>query len=446
MYDPSVVSAAAAEGIVEAVVEAISCMAQDLPERLGELRQHIAAALPAPSFPATAKVRPESATRAGDADTADESSDAAKMLGIFRRSIGSPDVGLDDDFFALGGTSIQAAIAFAEIERQFGRTLPLSTLFSAGSVRNLMQVLELPPVPESSLVSIQGFGDRPPIVAISGIGGNVVGLSSVARALGQDQPLFGLQPAALGTDDLPPTTIEAIAEAFIAEFEPIQHGAFVLLGICFGANVAIEMAHQLKARNRAPALVVVLDPSFEVVSESAAIAAPQMPSTLGFVTERVRLLLQTYRETDGEQRRVWLREKSMALIRKIRHRDLLHGNHQELRQQRVEAANIYAAKRYRPRPYGGAMHTMITRDRPVDCRADPRITWLELMKRETCPVRIPGRDTGDALSNHAVALADQLRRWIDAIVDEAAAAKRQALTNHQHGEAWNDWGKTASPD
>ena len=101
---------------------------------------------------------------------------AAILSDIWSRILGLDYVGVDDDFFALGGTSIQAAIAFSEMERHFGKALPLSTLFTAGSIRTLLEVLEQPLQRTSSLVEIQPHGTRPRLFVVPGIGGNVVGV------------------------------------------------------------------------------------------------------------------------------------------------------------------------------------------------------------------------------------------------------------------------------
>ncbi|MCB1887566.1 MAG: hypothetical protein KDH20_08155 [Rhodocyclaceae bacterium] len=414
--------------LVEALAAAIGIVSQGVPERLGDLRHRIAAACPPPATDSARRVAalPEACARTPS--DAPASADATRLLEIFRRAIGNPAIGLDDDFFAVGGTSIQAAAAFARIEQEFGKPLPLSTLFSAGSVRRLMQVLELPPAPASSLVSIQRFGRRPPIVAVSGIGGNVVGLAGLARALGDDQPLFGLQPRALDSDARPPTRIEEIAAAYVAEAKGLGNRPLVLLGVCFGANVAIEMAHQLEAGGQRPALVVVLDPAFEEPTGGSAARRPATETKLDFVGHRLARMVRGFRQLEGAQRRAWLRQKWSTLLDKIRHRDLFYGDHRELRQRRVEAANLAAARSYRPRPYGGAIEVLLTRDRDVQGPVDPRDAWRETMRLEIPPVSVPGADTGDALSRHPVALAQQLRRWIDRVGKRRQEA-RDGVTN-----------------
>ncbi len=421
VHDVHIVSVDMAEEIVEAIASGISCAAQGIPEGLGDLRQRIGQIVPKLSTTDTQNsLTPRTALLAAESEM-DLSENAAKLLQIFRESLGNPVVGLDDDFFALGGTSIQAAIAFAKIERQFDRVMPLSTLFSAGSVRNLMQALELPPPPDSALIRIQSFGSLPPIFAVSGIDGNVVGLSDLARVLGRGQPLFGLQSKALYSDDLALDTIEAIADAYIEECSEMLSEPYVLLGICFGADVVLEMAHRLSEQNRAPALVVVLDPSVEEVvkedGESVPVATPKMPTKLSFLAERLRLMRDVYRAKSGVERLHWLREKCVTVFRKIRHGDLLDGNHLEFKQLRVRTANLAAAQHYKLRHYSGPISVLITRDRQINSKVDPRATWIERVQHEISAVPVPGRDTGDALRAHVYELASQIRKQTDAVLE-----------------------------
>ncbi|MEH6824419.1 MAG: condensation domain-containing protein [Motiliproteus sp.] len=447
VYDCAIVSDQLAEGIVETLANTISTVAAGVPEHVGALRQSIAALLPNQLFPRQTATQPKAKTRRLARHSNGESKEAEIMLDIFRRAVGTPDVGLDDDFFALGGTSIQAAMAFTEIEQQFGRAMPLSTLFYASSVRDLMQKLELPPAPSTSLVSIQGFGDRPPIICISGIFGNVVGLANLARELGQDQPFFGLQSKALQGDQLPLNKIEAIAEQYIDECEPLLRGPYILFGVCFGANVAIEMAHQLNKLGQAPTLVVALDPSFHQEHNSEVVTAPSSSSALGIVLERSREWWLTFWGMQGKERRQWLQQKWHILFEKLRHRDLMHGNRLELAQQRVHAANLTAFHCYRPKPYNGTIHTLISRDRPVDPRNDPRIRWCK-GTNSAPPIPVPGIDTGEALDHNAPTVAAYFRRWIDEIdghSNEQPEPLTQSVTDHSASEVIPNQLATSEP-
>lgn len=57
-------------------------------------------------------------------------------------SINIEKVGVDDDFFDLGGTSLRCARLFISIEERYGVTLPLSTIVTASTVRDLADAID----------------------------------------------------------------------------------------------------------------------------------------------------------------------------------------------------------------------------------------------------------------------------------------------------------------
>ena len=402
VYDDSVV----ADGTAEEILAALAGWLERIPEHghvaLGEL------------LPEADEPKPEPRAAARSSSDAVPKDAAETLLDIWRRTLGIDDIGLDDDFFALGATSVQAAIAFTDIERRLGRDLPLSILFNAGNVRALLAVLEEPAEPPSSLVTIQRLGSRPPVLACSGIGGNVIGMAGIARALGDVQPFFGLQPAGVFDEAEQAHSVEDLAAAFIAASEEVRDTPFVLLGVCFGANVMLDMARQLSEAGRPPSLLIVVDPVHD--DGDAPRPAGREPGLAGFLRDRLRLYAEEYRSLEPGEFRPWLGNKAGTLWNKIRHRDLLRGNRFEMRQRRLEAANIAAAGSYVPRPYDGRTRVLITADRDVGLPEDPRFRWIKVVSPEANVATVPGSDTGDALGQHAAVVADRLRRWIDELV------------------------------
>lgn len=63
----------------------------------------------------------------------------ARIGAIWSELLGVDDIGLDDDFFALGGHSLMATRIIARIEEQFGARLSLRDLFEGPSIRQLAQ-------------------------------------------------------------------------------------------------------------------------------------------------------------------------------------------------------------------------------------------------------------------------------------------------------------------
>lgn len=171
-------------------------------------------------------------------------------------------IGLNQNYFELGGTSILAVRLFGKIAREFQRKLPLSVLFEAPTIALLAKYLREPGDKHawSPLVAIQPLGSRPPFFCIHGGGGNVLIYRDLSKHLGTDQPFYGLQAQGLDGEQPYLDTIEAMASLYVKEIRQAQpHGPYHLGGYCMGGTVAYEMAQQLRAQGEDVALLALFD-------------------------------------------------------------------------------------------------------------------------------------------------------------------------------------------
>jgi amino acid adenylation domain-containing protein len=187
---------------------------------------------------------------------------AAIWSRALQRDGSSVEIGVDDNFFELGGTSIIAAQLCADIEKTWGKALPLATLLQTPTIIQLAHYLDSDASAlRSSLVAMQPNGSNPPLFCIHGVGGNVMGFHDLARCLGSDQPVYGLQSRGLEGDALPLTTIADMARHYLAEIQAVYpHGPYLLAGYCMGSFIALEMAHLLKLQGEEIAFLALLDP------------------------------------------------------------------------------------------------------------------------------------------------------------------------------------------
>jgi thioesterase domain-containing protein/acyl carrier protein len=170
-------------------------------------------------------------------------------------------IGVYDNFFELGGHSLLAVQLMAKINNHFGQLLPLGVIFSAPNISALAQMISNREASSSDiLVPIQTEGNAPPIFGVPGVGGNVLSLQPLIRALGTDQPFYGLQAVGLDGSTLPFNRVEETARANIEALKTVQRvGPYKLLGHSYGGVVAYEMARMLLAEGEEISGLILLD-------------------------------------------------------------------------------------------------------------------------------------------------------------------------------------------
>ncbi len=345
----------------------------------------------------------------------------AQLQDIWAETLGRDTVGLDEDFFDLGGDSLKVVELFLQIEAALGCRLPSAILLEAGTVEAMARrIAEYNGSP--CLVAVNSGGDRPPFFMIHGGDGNAVYFRNLARYLGPSQPFYALQCVGLDGRQQPLIRIEDIVDRYLPEIRAVQpHGPYYIAGFSFGGRVAYVLAQRLREAGEDVALLAMLD-TYAAAGEDLLGLWPALrlrmremqrlsPRALpGYVTQRARNTL-----------RVMAMRSPPALYGLMRRRfgDDTPTVPHSLRLSPLEA-HAMANRAFKPAPYDGDLVLF----RAVENRPDRHDGWEKLVKGRFEVCEVPGGHT-DILAEPRVKV---LARKLDRVL-----AEKQALYGRSAG-------------
>jgi amino acid adenylation domain-containing protein len=193
-----------------------------------------------------------------------ESHDALELQlrHIWSKVLRTEDVGFTDDFFELGGDSLDAVRLFALLERRLRVNLPLTELIAHSTIESLARAVRegAEHRADSSAILLNAGDGRVVFFCVPGAGSDAFDLLELARCLGPEPTFYALQHP--GIDGTRPRfmSVEEMAERFLKDVRSIQpDGPYYLGGTSFGGMVAYEMARRLSAGGAQVALLALLD-------------------------------------------------------------------------------------------------------------------------------------------------------------------------------------------
>jgi amino acid adenylation domain-containing protein len=184
-----------------------------------------------------------------------ENDQERQLAGIWKGVLGVPNIGTQDDFFRSGGHSLLVPKLLSRVETSFGVRLPISSLFSAPTIREFALLLKDPANRRTSRTASIGKGT---------VGGPLLWLYPGSEMRGiiehLKRPFIGV---AMSPDEaaLPQGfTFEEVAKRLVREIRSLQpDGPYTIGGWCSSGIVAYEVASQLQAEGCVVNHVVFLD-------------------------------------------------------------------------------------------------------------------------------------------------------------------------------------------
>lgn len=205
-----------------------------------------------------------------------------RVAEVYASILGYAQVGRDDDFYALGGDSLDAVSVSLQLEKIMESSLPLALFAHATTVEKMASAIDQHK-PANSLVALQSHGSRKPFFCVHAHMGHVINLRNLSIYLGSEQPFYALQLRGLDRQNRPPTSMSEMARQYLAEIRRVQKkGPYLLGGYCYGGFVAMEMVRLLQQVGESVSLLALIDTSCPIESPKRS-----MKSWLGKLWHRV---------------------------------------------------------------------------------------------------------------------------------------------------------------
>ncbi|WP_089167925.1 non-ribosomal peptide synthetase [Azotobacter chroococcum] len=182
-----------------------------------------------------------------------------RLAGLWSQLLGIEELGVDDEFFELGGTSLLAVRLINAITSEFGQTLPLVSLLRHGTIAAQAAMLEAAEHAghQRTPLAVLREGGQATLAVVHPVGGNILCYRELIELLPAGVTLLGLQSPGDGA----PRRLDELAAGYVdALCSQVADPASVhLLGWSMGGVIAQEMARQMEARGIAPNGVTMID-------------------------------------------------------------------------------------------------------------------------------------------------------------------------------------------
>ncbi|MGB1129099.1 MAG: AMP-binding protein, partial [Haloferula sp.] len=208
--------------------------------------------------------KPELTSSSQGSSESPETETEALLAAIWQKILGLSFIGRNESFFELGGDSISALQMFAQVYRQFGRRMPVSTIIETPSLKGIAGILDdSKPIDggRPRLHTISGTRQQSPLICFHGGDGGVVFYRPMARNLSIDRQIVAIESPLLSLEGaMPETPVTEMAQSYLDEILKHQtSGPYHLLGYSFGGLLAYEVARLLRARGETIAFIGMVD-------------------------------------------------------------------------------------------------------------------------------------------------------------------------------------------
>ena len=356
------------------------------------------------------------------------------LIDIWRRILGVEQIEVFDDFFALGGDSLAAAVMLTEAQRVLRASTELLAridFFDTPTIQTLARIVvecgapdQQPDAAPNRILALRKTGSHVPFFCFPASAQDPYYLRHFSKSLDAEQPFFVVCHAdpirdkrLLSVEDLASSSVEAIRSQ-------CPEGPYILGGHCYGGVVAFEAALQLMSQGQQVECFVLFDaatPGYPKVHKQwrrYAIKAREL--ALALRPGKVAMTVTAMRQHVYTLGRIFARRRKGSASRVLTAigSDVLVTGREE------KTLNGMAMWEYTPREFPAPIIHFIAADQPVSTEilSDPRLGWSDFARAGLSVCHVRGDHNSILAVDNVAKLADEL----DGLLPRRALARMAA--------------------
>ncbi len=190
---------------------------------------------------------------------------AEKQLAqLWQDSLGIDQIGINDDFFMLGGHSLNAINLMEKVNKHFNCNLPATQIYQAPTIKQLCLTLlnntENLPLNNTFKLLKKKVNFPPYLFICHPISGLINCFHDFVSQSKLPMSIYGIEDPGIKTNQMLYENLISMAEDYLVKLRKIQpYGPYYLMGYSFGGNILFEVASKLIQQGQKVNLLALID-------------------------------------------------------------------------------------------------------------------------------------------------------------------------------------------
>ena len=205
---------------------------------------------------------PDSSIETGTENIAPQDEIEEKMVEMWKNILKADKVGINDNFFHLGGNSLKAVITIDKIKRVFKTEIDTIDFLKNPTIKGIIEKMKDKKNSRYTSLTIinKGKNSEKPLFFIHESTGGLLGYRHLIKKFNDIIPLYGLKSQGIDGKSSPINSIEEMASHYINEIDTLNiKEQKVIIGWSLGGIIAYEMVKQLENTGNEILLLVPID-------------------------------------------------------------------------------------------------------------------------------------------------------------------------------------------